>query len=205
MAKKRGKKVGKTKKFSIIREYKEILGYLKESKKFIYTIIGVFLLFLLIGFFIPAPEYVYNQIIKFIQDILAQTEGMTHFDLIAFIISNNVRSTLFGILFGFILGIFPLVSALVNGYLLGFVSVATVNSGGFLILGKLFLYGVFELPAVFISLGLGLKLGTFIFQKKKLEFFRNNLLNSLKVFLLIVIPLLIIAGIIEGTLMALNP
>lgn len=204
MTKKRGN-IGKTKKFNLIHEYKECLRYLQESKKFVYTIIGIFLLFLLIGFFIPAPEYIYNQIIKFIQEILAQTEGMTQFEMITFIISNNLRSTFFGIIFGFILGVFPLVSALANGYLLGFVSAATVNSGGFLTLGKLFLYGIFELPAVFISLGLGLKLGTFIFQKKKLAFFRNNLINSLKVFLLIVIPLLLIAGIIEGTLIVLNP
>jgi uncharacterized membrane protein SpoIIM required for sporulation len=57
------------------------------------------------------------------------------------------------------------------------------------------------LPAIFISLGLGLKTGMFIFQKDKIKILKKYLYNSIKVFLLIVIPLLIIAGFIEGTLM----
>jgi len=44
-----------------------------------------------------------------------------------------------------------------------------VQTDGFLSLWRLLPHGIFELPAVFISLGMGLKIGMFIFQKKKLE------------------------------------
>ena len=157
----------------------------------------------MVAYFIPAPQIVYDKIIIFIKDLLNQTNGLSQLDLIKFIVANNVKSTLTGILSGAILGIVPIVSTIANGYLLGFVAMLSVKAGGILTLWKIFPHGIFELPAVFISLGLGLKLGTFIFQKKKLKSFENYLINSLKCFLLIVIPLLIIAGIIEGTLMVL--
>ena len=69
-----------------------------------------------------------------------------------------------------------------------------------MVLWRIFPHGIFELPAVFISLGLGLKLGTFIFQRNKLKAFAEFFWNSLRVFLFIVLPLLIIAAIIEGSL-----
>jgi len=186
--------------FNLLEEYKNCWKYLGESKKFIWIILGVFLLFVLIGFFISPPEFIYNKILEFIKELLETTKDMSGLELIQFIIFNNLQSTLFGIFLGLLFGIFPVFSAIANGYLLGFVSSISVQQDGILSLWKLFPHGIFELPAVFISLGLGLKLGTFIFQKKKLESLKNYAINSLKIFLLIIVPLLIIAGIIEGIL-----
>ncbi len=198
-SKKRGKK-----KFSIQEEYKKGLEYVKESRNFIYIIISLFFLFALVGFFIPVPEEIYNTLINYIQGILKETENMSHLDLIGFITFNNIQSTFFGITLGILMGIFPLMSTVVNGYMIGFVSSMSVASGGIFTLWKLFPHGIFELPAVFISLGLGLKLGMFLFQKNKFKSLKEYAINSIRVFLLIVIPLLIIAGIIEGTLIALS-
>lgn len=198
------KKSKKNKKeFNLFEEYKESWKYIKESKKFIYIVIGIFFFFVLFAYFIPTPKFLLDKILAFIKDLIQETQGMSQLDLIKFIILNNVKTTFIGILSGIILGIFPIISSIANGYLLGFVALLSVKSGGFLTLWKLLPHGIFEMPAVFISLGLGLKMGTFIFQKKKLKSFIDYLMQSLKVFLLIVIPLLIIAGIIEGTLIAL--
>ena len=142
-------------------------------------------------------------------------------------------------IFGIVLGIFSIITAIANGYLLGFVSLLVVKQAGISVLWKLFPHGIFELPALFISLGLGLRLGfwlfyepikfywknnklilssfilfyfpslisTLLFDSKfkkimgtKFEDFKNYLLNSLRVFIFVVIPLLILAAIIEGTL-----
>jgi stage II sporulation protein M len=192
------------KRFSIAEEYRKCWKYLKESRKFILVIIGFFCLAIFLGFAIPLPQEFYDKIMTYIKDILQQTEGLSHFDLIQFIFLNNIKSTFFGILFGVVLGIFPLISAIANGYVLGFVSFLSVSKVGISSLWRIFPHGVFELPAIFISLGLGLKLGTFIFQKKKVETFRNYFINSLRVFLLIIVPLLLIAAIIEGTLIILT-
>ena len=99
-----------------------------------------------------------------------------------------------------VLGIYPVVATIANGFILGFVASMAVSSEGFFVLWRIFPHGIFELPAIFISFGLGLKIGTFIFQKKKFESFKKYFMNSLKVFLFIIIPLLIIAAIIEGGL-----
>ena len=194
----------KNKGFSLAREYAQSWKYVKESKKFIYTAIGLFFFFVLVGYFIPAPKFLYDTIMDFIKQIIEQTSGMSQLELIKFIISNNVESTFIGILSGIVFGIFPVISVMANGYMLGFVSLMSVKADGFLTLWRLFPHGIFELPAIFISLGLGIKMGTFIFQKKKLKSFADYFIKSLKVFLLIIIPLLIIAGIIEGTLIALT-
>jgi stage II sporulation protein M len=202
MAKKRSvrKKNIKKKSFNLLREYRESWNYLKESKKFIYLATGIFFLFLLIGFFIPTPQFIYDEIIKFIRELMNQTQDMSQLDMIGFIISNNVQTTFLNIIFGAFFGIFPLIDAVANGYVLGFVSSISVNNSGLLSLWKILPHGIFELPAVFISFGLGLKTGMFIFHKDKIKTLKNYFINSLKVFLLIIVPLLIIAGIIEGTL-----
>ncbi|VVB83253.1 Stage II sporulation protein M [uncultured archaeon] len=193
----------KFRKFSFKEQYAQSWKYIRESKKFIYLAMGIFFFFVLFGYFIPAPKSLYDIIMPFIRQLIEQTQGMSQSQLIQFIIENNVKSTFIGILSGIVLGVFPIIETIANGYMLGFVSLLSVKAGGFLTLWKLFPHGIFELPAVFISLGLGIKMGTFIFQKKKIKSFVDYSIKSLKVFLLIIIPLLIIAGIIEGTLMVL--
>ena len=193
----------KKRKFSISEEYKKSIKYIRDSKKFIYAAIGIFFFFVFFAYFIPAPQFLYDKIIAFIQDLVKQTQGMSQLQIIEFIISNNVKSTFFILIFGAIAGVFPLVSAVANGYMLGFVSFLSVRADGILTLWRLLPHGIFELPAVFISLGLGLKTGSFIFQKNKIKSLREYFIKSLKVFFLIIIPLLLIAGIIEGTLISL--
>lgn len=190
---------GKSKNL-LIEGYLQSWNYLKISRNFIYAIIIIFFLFSFIGFFTPTPEIIEQQILKFIQELLERTQDMSQGDLITFILLNNLQSSFTGMIFGFFLGIFPMLAVITNGYLLGFVASESVKVEGVLILWRLLPHGIFELPAIFISLGLGLKLGTFIFQRNKAESFRDYFWNSLRVFLLIVIPLLIIASIIEGNL-----
>ena len=201
MRKKRAsRKLEKKKGFNLWREYEKAWEYIKDSKKFIYVITGIFFFFLLMGFFVPTPEFLYNQIIDFIRNLLTETQDMSQLDLIGFIIYNNIQSTLLSILLGIFFGIFPLISTVANGYMLGFVSSISVSSEGLISLLKILPHGIFEIPAVFISLGLGLRTGMFIFRKNKIKALKSYLVNSLRVFLLIIIPLLIIAGIIESTL-----
>ncbi len=183
--------------------YRESIDYIKESKMFIYSVVFIFFFFALIGFFIPVPPSLNTIIVNFIENLIATTKDMSASQLITFIFFNNVQSSLLGMLFGVFFGVFSVFTTLVNGYLLGFVAKKAVSTEGILILWKLFPHGIFELPALFISLGLGIKLGTTIFQKNSLEKLKNYLIKSVKVFLFVIIPLLFIAAIIEGTLIAL--
>lgn len=180
--------------------YKQSWNYIKESRNFIYLVLIVFSLFFLLGYFIRVPENIAQLILEFIRELLRRTEGMSYAELTSFIFFNNLQSSFFGMIFGVVFGIFPVITIISNGYLLGFVSSSAAQSEGFLILWRLFPHGIFELPALIISMGLGLKIGTFIFRKKKMESLKNYLWNSLRVFLFVIIPLLFIAAIIEGSL-----
>ena len=188
------------KKINLKQEYAKSWKYLKESQKFIWFIVVFFLIMVLIGFFVQPSEILSEKILELIKELLEKTQNMSKGELIGFIFLNNLQSSFIGMVSGFLFGIFPLISTIANGYLLGFVSRLSVDAEGLLSLWRILPHGIFELPAVFISLGLGLKFGTFLFQKNKSESFKDFLWNSIRVFLTIVIPLLIIAGIIEGSL-----
>jgi len=193
MAKKRIKK-----SFNLKQEYKDTFRFIKESKKFIYIIIGIFVLFVLLGSFVPAPDFIKQKISEFIDQTSQKIQGMNLQQIIGFIISNNAQVSFFGIILGIFFGVIPIILTLSNGYILGFVFSVSVHNAGFLVLWRILPHGIFELPAVFISLGIGLRFGSLIFSKKGTGKLKEFSLNSIKVFLLVVIPLLIVAGIIEG-------
>jgi len=182
----------KKREFDLRKEYRKSLDFIKESKKFIYFIITTFFAFALFSFFVSPPDFLAEQILEFIEELLKKTQDMGQFELTRFIFFNNIQSSFFGMIFGVLFGIFPLIAVITNGYLLGFVASIVVSNEGVSVLWRLFPHGIFELPAIFISLGLGLKIGTFLFQKEKLKSLKIYLKNSLRTFLFIVIPLLII-------------
>lgn len=190
----------KKEEFNLRKEYLASWNFIKESRNFIYAVILIFFITSLLGFFISPPDSITGMILKFIRELLQKTQGMSQIELIKFIFLNNLQSSFAGIIFGIILGVYPLFATIANGYLLGFVASMSVKSEGIFVMWRLLPHGIFELPAIFISFGLGLKIGTFIFQEKKFESFKDYTINSLRVFLLIIIPLLIVAAIIEGSL-----
>lgn len=165
--------------------------YLKESKKFVYWIIGIFFFFALVGFFVPVPEAITNKLAEIIQELIAQTEGLSVFGLIRFIFFNNLWSSFIGMVFGFFFGVFSILVAVFNGYLLGFVSSLVVVNGSIFVLWKLLPHGVFELPAVFISLGLGFKLGLWLILEPIKFYWKENKLISF-LFVIFYLPTLII-------------
>jgi stage II sporulation protein M len=132
------------------------------------------------------------------QSISDRVSSFGPLELIGYIILNNARASFLAIALGFLAGIFPVLVVITNGYLLGFVARYTVNQQGALVLWKLLPHGVFELPAVIMSAGVGIYLGmNLVSGKKNLG---KDFIDSIRFFIFIVIPLLIIAGIIEGTL-----
>jgi len=182
------------------KNYSQSWKFIKESRNFIYIIAAVFFIFSLIGFFIDVPDYLAQEIIKMMEEIIKKTEGMSSSELIRFIFFNNTQSSFLGLVLGIFLGIFPLIFAAFNGYVLGFVALMSSEIGGIGVLWKILPHGIFELPAIFISLGLGLKMGMLFFQHPKIKPFKNSFFEIVRVFVFVVIPLLVIAAVIEGTL-----
>lgn len=175
--------------------FKEAVNFLKSAKWYVVAIFGIFCLSFLIGF--AFPVFFRQEIITFIREISMQFEGLGVGETIGKIFLNNLRASFLSTLFGIALGIFPVMSAVFNGYVVGFVSHEAVYSEGIFVLWRLLPHGIFEIPAVIISMALGLKLGLGFFRKEK---FADNFCGAMKVFLFIVLPLLILAAVIEGFL-----
>ena len=176
----------------------ESFEFIKYSKNFIYFIIGIFFFFSFLGFFIPFPSEIQIQLLNYFRELAEKISSFNLVDLIVFIFENNSSVSFMGLFLGIFFGIFPVLSAVINGFILGFAANLSVSSEGVISLLRLFPHGIFELPAIFISLGLGVKLSTFVIKKEKAKIFKEYFEKSFYVFLLIVIPLLVLAAIIEG-------
>ncbi len=189
----------KNKKDSIKKELIAGKKYLIESIPYIISIIGIFILSSIIGFIFTDKLSFLDSLLK---QIIDKTENLSSLELIIYIFVNNLWSALTGFLGGIALGILPVLNALLNGTILGYVFSRLHKITGFQDFWRILPHGIFELPAIFISLGIGLKLGLFIFSKKPIAELKYRIMNGLRVFFLIVLPLLLVAAIIEGLLIA---
>lgn len=191
--------IGK-KRFSLESQFFEALKYIKESRNYIYLVIGIFLLSALIAFIYPSNFSFFDNLLR---DLLDKTKGLSGFSLISYIFTNNVFSAFLGLFFGIFLGLFSFINSMINGAVLGYVFAKIYAINGTNDFWRILPHGVFELPAIFIALGLGIKLGLFIFSRNMKEEFLRRFYNSFLAFLLIIVPLLILAAIIEGLMITL--
>jgi len=188
----------------IKEEYTDSWKFIKKSSFFIWGSVAVFFIFALIGFFAKVPEELSLQILDYFRELVKMTEGYGSFKMILFLFFNNLKASFFGMILGVVFGIIPLFYLLGNGFILGFASRFAVAQEGLFSLWRLLPHGIFELPAIFLSLGLGLKIGSGLFEKKnKWKALKNYFIESLKVFALIILPLLIVAAVVEGLLITL--
>jgi stage II sporulation protein M len=184
---------------SLSGRYSSAWAEIKAAKKFIWIIVAVFVLSGIFGYVQWESLTGFDELLA---QLVAQVEGMGTWELVWFIFQNNVTSALLGLFLGVVFGIFPVINALTNGAVLGYVLRLTANAAGVQEFWRLLPHGIFELPAIFLSLGLGMRLGGFAFAKKgkRWAVLRERLKEGLWVFVLVVLPLLVVAAVIEGLL-----
>lgn len=171
----------------IKKEYKQSWKFLRECKIHILIIVLLFLASILLGFLFPI--FFVDFIKKFTEEIIKKTEGLDFFQLFLFISKNNITTALIGVIAGIIFGIIPLFYAFFNGYVLGFVMNKSVSVLGIGVLWRLVPHGIFELPALVLSLGLGLKIGLF-------QTSANNKKKGILAFMISFMCFLVIADLI---------
>lgn len=201
----KNKKIKLVKKSNYIYgSFRESLSYIAQSKNYIFSILILFLVFGFFGYFVSLPNNLYLALMNMIKNLVSQVEDLNVFELIGFIFINNLKASFFALFFGIVLGIFPLVVIMFNGFLVGFVAKISVANSDFGLwsLWRLLPHGIFELLAVFVSAGLGLKLGTVIFSKNIEKEMKNRIILSIKTFFFFVLPLLFIAAVIESILIS---
>jgi len=197
---KRGKRKQEFKKENFFKKHYSLSWqYIKESRNYVLFALFLFLFFIIVALFYQPPEVV--KIIKeFVEKILKETSGLNWWQLSIYILNNNLGNSFMIMLLGVFFGIFPVFTAVANGYVLGFIAEKSVQTEGLSVLLRLFPHGIFELPAVIFAIALGIKLGMFWFAQNRKKEFLRRLEQSLRVFLFVILPLLIIAAIIEGIL-----
>ena len=179
-----------------VKNYKLCWKFLNESRWYVVFVLGFFMLTFLIGFVLPI--FFVDEIFAFINELIASLEGLSAVELIGFIFWNNLKASFFAIILGITFGILPLVILVTNGYLLGFVSRFAVEENGILTMWQLLPHGIFELPAVIFSIGFGFKMGVDMFRGSgKLKY---NIREGLRFFVFVIIPLLLVAAVVEGVL-----
>lgn len=184
---------------SVNGPYKRGWNYLKESRNYIYAVIVLFFLFAIFGFLYADQLRFLDQILL---ELMMKTKNLNTVEMIDFIFFNNLQVSFLGLFFGVILGIFSFINVVSNGVVLGYVFSRLADASRLGEFWRIFPHGIFELPAIFISLALGVKLGMFIFMKAKGKELGRRFRESMVVFVFYVTPLLIVAAIIEGLLIA---
>ena len=191
MKKRSDKKNNKDVKLNIGQQFKESLLYLKESYKYFYVSIFIFIISAVVGFTNSSRFSFIDDLLK---EIISKTANLNALELTFFIMQNNMLSALLALAGGIFFGIMPIFNAISNGVVIGYVMSKSYQIAGASILFRLVPHGIFELPAIFISLGLGIKLG-FTIIKTYFKFFRKN--NNL---MIIFPPLISIIIVILGSI-----
>jgi len=149
---------------------------------------------------------VFDVLKEAMEELASQVSGKGFFGITIFIFLNNLKAAFSAVILGPLFGVVPALQAAANGAIIGVVirEAASRSSALMLLLG-LMPHGIFEIPAMLISWGLGIWLGLWPLKSIRgdgLGFIGRSKM-ALGVMLRIVLPLLAIAALIEGALISL--
>ena len=180
----------------------EAMAYLTSLRPYLLVIITLFLLATAAGY---VSAYFNPDIIDELIGQFEETYGWIAEEspimIMLFIFANNTLNSFIAMLLGTFFGIWPVIFILINGFFIGVVVFSSVQEYGILVvLSALLPHGIIELPMIFISASIGLRLGVLAFQKifkiKDVRF-KYELFSAIRFFVTVIVPLLFIAAIIE--------
>ncbi len=178
--------------------FTDSIDTLRQLKKLIATSIVLFFTASILGAIFS--EDLYPNILPILQSILEEIQDANFVELFAFILGQNLSATATIMLSGIVFGILPFVSIVSNGIVLGVVLTQLQQSTGASHWWEVVPHGIFELPALFIATSLGFYLGGALFAQERWQTVKHRLMKSLTTYTFWVMPLLLIAAIIESAL-----
>ena len=105
--------------------------------------------------------------------MIALFEGKNTFEITILIFLNNVQASFMSMFFGILIGFFPVLIGVINGYLIGFTMNLVVSEHNIFVLWRLLPHGIFELPAIIFAVSLGLKMGIFMIYNFITKYYRR--------------------------------
>jgi stage II sporulation protein M len=147
-----------------------------------------------------APEFS-GAILEALGQFIKRLLGLPKPYLALTIFLNNSLKTLAVLVLGMLGGILPLVFLLGNGFVLGIVFHVSAQSRGLpAFVVAILPHGLFELPAVLLGTSIGLMLGVRAIKRtfgRGEEKITGELARGLRFFLVVIVPLLLLAAFIE--------
>ena len=191
----------------------EIIRLLKRDWPHLVGIFMVFIVMVVIGYFLPdiMPDFAKTfseTYIQYLMELVEKIRNTPLYNQIYTIWLNNFMVSLLTILMGFVpIPILPMIPLISNGIFMGLLQrISQSKVDGFSFYLALLPHGVFEIPAFFIAVYMGIRLSlipykmiwTYI-KTKEIKPLYKEYLYDLKYYLILVFVLLTIAAVIEMT------
>ncbi|HPW72396.1 MAG: stage II sporulation protein M [Methanothrix sp.] len=182
---------------------KEDASYLRSIYIYIAISVLLFALTAVMGYYTAHldPEFAasWTEEMK-IQSLIQWILGQPPLMIMMIIFLKNLLASAAAILLGLGLGIVPMMVATSNGFLLGIVGYSAVEREGWLYLAAGILpHGIIELPAVLLSIAIGLRLGHVLLLSllKERADLSGEVRVAIRLLLRWIMPLLLLAAAIE--------
>lgn len=177
------------------------LKYIWGLKYYLLAIVLIFAAFYAIGYIavMTVPD-MGNMVVSNFRQEVSPLKELSPVGLMLGIFANNALKCLLVMVLGLAFGIAPVLFIVANGLILGIVVGVTMRSTSLLyVLVGVVPHGVIELPMVFISAAIGLKLGVDVLKALlgKKESVVDKLVESLLVYIVWIFPLLFLAAFVE--------
>ncbi|RLI87269.1 MAG: hypothetical protein DRO76_02605 [Candidatus Altiarchaeales archaeon] len=183
---------------------KVIIKILKENTSLMAICLSIFIIGTPFGFifFEETEEALLPNLKQIKEKILTESKSQTALN----IFFNNLIVSLI-LLAGGTFIILPFFIMFTNGFLVGFIIKLLLekNLGLIFFIKGIILHSVFELPAIFISAAMGIRIGLSYLtrdNKRRVSRVSQRIREAAVIYLLVVIPLLLIAAFVEAFISA---
>jgi len=177
------------------------LEYVKSSRKYIFIMTGIFIISVIAGLVASLKDLGLSEnYLEMLRNSFGWIKDLHPVGIMLVIFLNNAFKSLLAIVLGVGFGIIPVIFIAGNGVLLGLVAnQVSIEKGTFFVLAAILPHGILEIPMVLISSGLGLRLGYLMYCsiKGKKTDIRYELMQSLRIYMRIVVPLLFVSAFVE--------
>jgi stage II sporulation protein M len=184
---------------------RDFIKYVHSIRLFIGVVVLLFLVSMALGYVIPllAPQ-LSGTLIAGLDEKAKALASQPPLIMMLGIFSNNAMGSIMALVFGLAAGIFPLFFMISNGMVIGILleliiaKMGVVGGTTFFLAGVL-PHGIFELPAVFISAAIGLKLGYEALRSLvlKKDVVTPEIVRGLTIYVFWILPILFLAAMVE--------
>lgn len=163
----------------------------------IFFIISIFLGYALAHAY---PDEMNKLVYQSLKDMIEPAKDYSSFRLFGFIFFKNLAVAISGILLGIIFGIIPVLIIIINGLTLGIVAYIILGQFSLSVfLSGILPHGIIEIPAIIFSTASGVWLWRSFYRYVRHDenIIKAELVSITKFFIFIIVPMLILAALIE--------